>query len=448
MSKNLILILCLGSLMVKISAQPFWQLTNEFEYGPKTGITVLDDSCFLVSSSQGVMVSCDQGHSLEMMLASSAIFTVFAAPSGTILAGGAGKIFTSTDKGVSWDSVSIGGTHPVIQFAGLPDESLFAITGVLTIGSGYVGDGVFYSPDSGQTWMSRNEGLGNFLGCLKLTIDRNGRLYLAVIDELVTGNGGLFISDDQGLHWEHINIVIDGQGAVANDIKVSTTSGLSISGEDSLYFSFFGLADNSLVQLNIYKHIEDIRKANPWKVLSVFGGNAWYLDRPLNDIYFARNGVWFSSHWGTLNIGGTYISRNRGLTWEREDSGLGLSVDGFRSSQYFAEIGDDHIFMVQFLDERIYQHSEPTTPVQELPTYLTQVRLYPNLVGSGSRLNLEMPEAARKYEISLHDQNGRTWYSTSVRSDFVGLDPPPVAGTYFLRIGSDNHFIVRSLIVQ
>ncbi len=448
MLKNLILMLSLGSLMVRSSAQPFWQLTNEFEYGPKTGITVLDDSCFLVSSSQGVMISCDQGQSLEMVLASSAIFTIFATPSGTILAGGAGKIFTSTDRGVSWDSVSIGGTHPVIQFAGLSDGSLFAITGVLTIGSGYVGDGVFYSPDSGQTWMSRNEGLGNFLGCLKITSDRNGRLYLAVIDEMVTGNGGLFISDDQGLHWEHINIVINGQGDVANDIQVSTTSGLSISGEDSLYFSFYGLADNSLVQLNIYKHIDDIRQANPWKVLSVLGGNAWYLDRPLNDIYFARDGVWYSSHWGTLKVGGTYISRNRGLTWERHDSGLGLSVDGFRSSQYFAEIGDGHIFMVQFLDERIYQHSEPTTPVQELPDYLTRITLYPNLVDPGSRLNLKMPEAARKYQITLYDLHGRSWHSTTVRSEFVSLNTPPVAGTYYLRIGSDGHFIIRPLIVQ
>lgn len=448
MFKNSILILSLASLIVKTSAQSFWQLTNEFEYGPKTGITILDDSCFLVSSSQGVMISCDLGHSLEMVLKSSAIFTVFATPSGIILAGGVGKIFTSMDKGVSWDSVSIGGNHPVIQFTGLPDGSLFAITGVLTIGSGYVGDGVFYSPDSGQTWMSRTEGLGNYLGCLKITSDRNGRLYLAVIDELVTGNGGLFISDDQGLHWEHINIVINGQGTVANNIRVATTFGLSISGEDSLYFSFYGLADNSLVQLNIYKHIGDIDKPDPWKVLSVFNGNAWYLDRPLNDIYFARNGIWYSSHTGTLKVGATYISRNRGLTWERQDSGLGLSVDGFRSSQYVAEIGDGHIFMVQFLDERIYQRSEPTTPVQELPDYLTRVRFYPNLVSSGSRLNLEMPEAARKYEISLYDLNGRSWYSTSVRSDFVSLDSPPVAGTYFLGISSENHFIVRPLIVQ
>ncbi|MCG6186954.1 WD40/YVTN/BNR-like repeat-containing protein [Maribellus maritimus] len=219
--------------------QQFWDTTNEFWGGPKTGITITHDSVIIVSTNSAVMKSTNECEQLEKVLSASEIYSVFSTKEGKIFAGGLGKIFFSSDFGINWDSVSIHSNYPVIEFAENSTADIFAIT------SDYdEGDGVYYSGDHGVNWEKRNSGLGTHLGCSNIAVDKNDLLYLTISDEQNVGFGGLFVSDDDGLTWEKISVSVN---LLSNPIRIGTTTGLSVLPNDSIYLSFYGLASNYLI---------------------------------------------------------------------------------------------------------------------------------------------------------------------------------------------------------
>ena len=48
-----------------VFGQSFWQLTQEFEGGPKTGIAFINDSVLLVGLTNGIIRSCDEDRTFE-----------------------------------------------------------------------------------------------------------------------------------------------------------------------------------------------------------------------------------------------------------------------------------------------------------------------------------------------------------------------------------------------
>lgn len=206
-----------------MSAQKFWLTTYSFPGGPKTAITIAQDSCIFLGTVDKVLRSCDNNFSWDTTLHSKNIFSLFTTGNGRILAGGAGLIFYTNDNGDTWDSVALQHNYPVIKFIQTNDGDIFAITGILDIEKGFVGAGVYYSDNNGKQWEQRNNGLGNFLSCEQIATDRNGRIYLAVADEYVTGNAGLFYSDDKGQLWQNVLIKIDGKNVIDNTLKIGNT---------------------------------------------------------------------------------------------------------------------------------------------------------------------------------------------------------------------------------
>ena len=208
------------------------------------------------------------------------------------------------------DSVKLNSIYPVQQITENPQGHLFAITSTLDSEKGYVGDGVFFSDDQGKTWTQRNTGLGNYKSCERIACDKNGRIYLTVADEHVSGNGGLFVSSDNGLSWQHIDIRIDGKNAISNEIKVANTTGLTVTPDDSLIVSLSGIAVNTLVQLNIKKSIATVSNDSFWKPFNITNTNSWWYDRMLGNVYFSKNGDRYSSVSGSVSQGGTYLQKN------------------------------------------------------------------------------------------------------------------------------------------
>ena len=98
-----------------------------------------------------------------------------------------GGIFRSTDRGVSWSSIS----------RNLPNDS---IRGIVPIGKDVVvatGKGIFQWKDGQQRWHARNEGLTN-LAIQSLIIAETGDWYVGT-------SSGAFRSDDGGEHWKNIS---------------------------------------------------------------------------------------------------------------------------------------------------------------------------------------------------------------------------------------------------
>jgi hypothetical protein len=428
--------------------QSFWELTYEFPGGPKTGIALAKDSCLFVGLLTGIIRSCDEGYSFENALQSTSIATVFASRSAKVFAGGAGRIYASNNLGETWDSVSLPTVYPVLQIIDTPNGGLFAITGA-DIGLG--GDGVFYSADNGRTWVERNNGLSRLdRNCQRIVADRKGRLYLAVADEYATGGGGLFISENDGLWWERVQIVFDGKGNVENQLRIISATGLSISPQDSLYISFEGRAGNALVRLNLHKHLNAIKDHNRfWTRLEVFNSVNWWEDRMLNNIYFSSKGLRLSSVSGPISQGATYLSSDKDGTWQRIDAGLGANILGMRHSQYFVEKSNGRLFMVQYLDERIYKlKADRPTPVKTPARPSFPLKIYPNPVAPGQPFYIDKPSGLPNYQIDIFDAAGRRHEAIQSDDMRTPVNAPATPGIYFIRVDTGNKGRTLQLIVQ
>lgn len=448
--RSCLIVICIGLLsLVTTFGQSFWGLTYSFPGGPKTGITLAQDSCLLVGLTAGVIRSCDEGYSFDKVLHTPVVFTIFSTRSGMVVVGGAGKIYRTEDLGESWDSVTLGSIYPITQLLEDHDGGLFAISGTLDVELGFVGDGVFYSADQGNTWTKRNQGLGNYLSCERIAIDKNGRLYLAMADEYVTGHSGLFLSDNKGLSWKHIDIHIDGKGIIPGHIKINRTMGLSVSPLDSVYFSLSGVAGNALVEVNLSKHISQVPENSFWNSIKVFDSVSWWLDRPLYNIHFAANGTMFSSTKGSINTGATYFSTDLGRTWKSQDNGLGLDVSGRRNTQYFAEKSNGRLFMVQLLDERIYQTDiDRPTPVKNPNSPLPDLQLFPNPVAKQAEIFLRGTENLTEISISIFDMMGRPLMTQRLESGQYSFEAPLTAGIYWVGMVSGGDKKTLRLVVQ
>lgn len=450
-SKHLTKLLWALFLMLSVSAsraQEFWKTTNEFPGGPKTGITISNDSCLFAGLVNGVIKSINDGQNFETVLTAPAIFTIFSSKKGDVFAAGAGKIYRTTDLGESWDTISLPTFYPITQLIENNDGDFFAITGVLDIDLGYLGDGVLFSEDNGTTWEKRNAGLGKYTSCERISIDQYGTLYLAVADEYVTGNAGLFVSDNNGLQWEHINITIDGKCVVPDKIKIGNTMGLSVSNEDSIYFSFTGTAVNALVRLNTSKSIHDIKKDNFWNVFKIFESVSWWLDRPINNIHFAQNGNRYSSSRGSTNTGATYYLEKDSTIWKKTDSGLGINIYGLRYFQYFAEKADGSIFMIHLLDEKIYKLSAKGQPTTVPDNEINEHRIYPNPVNAGESIFISHTNGLGNYTVSIIDINGRIIQTTNSRRNKLSMEAPHNPGLYLIQIEKQPVKLVSKLLVR
>jgi hypothetical protein len=83
-------------------AQKFWLTTYEFPGREKTGITITPNGCLLVSLTNGVIKSCDEGNSFSTVLNSSQVYSIYSNSLGEIFVGGTGKILRSFDNGQTW----------------------------------------------------------------------------------------------------------------------------------------------------------------------------------------------------------------------------------------------------------------------------------------------------------------------------------------------------------
>lgn len=421
------------------TAQQFWLTTYEFPGGVKTSLARSGDSTLFVGTAAGVIRSFNQGYKFDTVLTRGNIFSLFVSSGNTLYAGSAGKIYSSVNLGTSWDSATLNLNFPVIKIIENTNGHLFAITG-LTDNNGFTGAGVYFSDNGGTSWVQRNTGLGVYLCCDEITADKNGRIYVAVADELATGNAGLFYSDNEGQQWNHIDITFDGKNAVANNLQVVKTSGLSVSPDDSLFISFEGIAVNTLVNLNLCKSIADVTSNSQWQNLQVRNAGNWWNDAQLNTIHFAHNGDRYSSRKGTVSTGGTYFCKNGTYTWHRHTEGLGLDIDGNFNYQLFTETSKGKVFMVQLLGELInvtdtsrYTPTGIYAPVEDRDV----ITVYPNPASANGEFSIVFNNGYTAQHIVLLDATGRQIYELRTGRGKTTLTAPREKGMYLIQI-SDN----------
>ncbi len=331
-------------------AQDNWSIIPSFPGNAKTSFAGLQDSILFVGTGNGVWRTGDAGFTWKRSLKSNTIYSVYASRSGKVLAGGEGKIFYSSNKGLEWDSVTVATNFPISKITETRSGEFFFITGASTT-DGYAGDGVFYNNGDLLNWEARNNGLGNIaLYCEQISVDAHDRIYLGLGDEYVSGAGGLFISENKGVSWQKISLEAKNLGIV----KTSNVYGISITPDDSVIFSVSGVVANFSVTLNMIKHKDDLNESSAWRLIRAGSSNTWWLTGILNPIHFAASGEWYSSISAPLSNGGSYVSVDKGATWTKFNTGLGISQTLQYESLMFYETSYGRIFTSQFLDDRIY----------------------------------------------------------------------------------------------
>ncbi len=397
-------------------AQGFWYTTRDFPGGPKTTLAGLEDSILVVGTANGIWRSDNEGYSWTKKLSSSYVFSLHASSTGTIVAGGNGKLFLSHNKGVSWDSLSVPTSFPIIKIVENKDHEYFLIASGFTNEEGFVGDGVFYNNGDLKTWVQRNTGLPiNLRSVEQLAVDKNGRIYLTLPDENTTGLGGLYFSDDDGLMWQQSPLVVNNLGT----IKVLNSFSISISPQDSVIVSVNGTAVNISTRLNLIKHINDVANNSPWRPLSIRKSINWWEDLNLNNIHYAKNGDWYSSVSSSISTGGSFYSIDRGLTWVRRTMGMGISRTDRYENNFHYEASTGKVFMVQLLDERVYYTNE---------SLLNPVTLSGNITDDQGKLLAGVTIDAKNVRVGSNMQGD---FSVIVPSGWSGKISPSMGNYVF-----------------
>ncbi len=438
-----------ASLVVLVSwlhAQQFWLTTYEFPGGAKTAIALKGDSTLFVATAAGITRSYDQAYKFDTCFTNPNIFALYITANQNILAGGVGKIYRSTNNGQTWDSAMLNNSFGVIKILQLPNGHLFAITAALS--GNFTGGGIYYSDNDGQTWVQRNNGLGNYLYLDGLTSDNNNRVYVTAADEYSTGNAGLFYSDNEGQLWNHVPIVFDGQNAVNDNLQVTVTRGLTVAPNDTLYFSFEGVADNTAVQVNLCKHINDVTGSAKWVQNKISNSNMFWMDKVLGNIHTAHNGDWYSSNANTISTGGTFFRKANTPNWQRHDEGLGLDIYQRRNWHQYVETSAGRIFMIQNLDERIYV----TDTSRYTPTGLHDIQtpieatVYPNPVSAGNKINITTTVGTNETAL-LIDITGRAIATYNMAETGPTISTPDKSGVYILQVVTNKGVSSKRLIV-
>ena len=276
-----------------------------------------------------------------------------------------------------------------------------------------------------------------------LTADKNGRLYVTAADELSTGNAGLFYSDNDGQQWNHVDITFDGKNSVTDALQVTRTRGLTAAPNDSLYFSFEGIADNTGVQVNLRKHLNDITTGSKWDQYQVSNTNMFWMDKVLGNIHIAQNGDWYSSNANTLSTGGTFFRKANTTNWNRHDEGLGLDIYQRRNWHQFAVISTG-----RYLDERIYVTDTSRYTPTAIPDIRTPVEaiVYPNPVNASGYITITTDENITRTTMLL-DITGRVVATYRMEGNNITIHGPDKSGIYILQLLTNKGIATQRLVV-
>lgn len=217
-------------------------------------------------------------------------------------------VMLSTDRGVTWDSVSSGLPVNKVLSIAVADTDLYATS---------FSDGVYVSCDNGTHWSYASNGI---VGSDITSLSGNGSNIYAVF-----GNDSIFSSTDDGNTWV-ADTGLTGTGhiwgvtVIGTEVYVPTEGGIFTSSDSGKTWShFYGWARA------IVKSGTNLVLASSRVYFSTNGGVSWLLanNSPSNS---GPSGIFCLATTGTdvfaAGDGGIYRSTDNGEDWDDVDSNL------------------------------------------------------------------------------------------------------------------------------
>ncbi|MGE5498121.1 MAG: hypothetical protein ACM3Q2_08630, partial [Syntrophothermus sp.] len=233
-------------------------------------------------------------------------------------------IFRSTDYGSNWDSVNNGLPLKELRVNGLVLRGDTVFAGVYTGNYGRV----YFSADSGRSWINSSKGLPEFTTVTTLAAG-NHRLFAATTD-------GIYRSADDSLNWLAVNKGITDKSFSSLFVKGDTIYAGTGSGGKGIYRSFDGGENWSILTtglkettiLTITGNNGNFIAAADWKnvIFSKDGGDIWttaggYLPAPrINTLAVIDSSILVGT-----DESGVFLSTNNGSVWKAVNNGMNNS---------------------------------------------------------------------------------------------------------------------------
>ncbi len=236
--------------------------------------------------------STDNGNNWDNLIGFPEFNNIFITPNGYYFAARgefSGKgLLLSTDKGITWNSISIDIESWTIDDLVMDNENrLFILTSKLENNIWYYG--IYRSTNLGITWTRITKGVGDQQFC-NLYVNKKGTLFINPM--ILFAPAPIYKSSDHGDSWKQI----PGKFIAANMV---------FSDSDEIYISSYD------GEYNIQKSIDD---GVTWSKISIPSGNILY------QIAITKSGKLITYSYSK----GIYTSSDNGATWSQSNSGLPL----------------------------------------------------------------------------------------------------------------------------
>lgn len=243
----------------------------------------------------------------------------------SILAGTSGYgIYCFINNDSSWVSINKGLANPFISSITVSQKNIFV---------GTIFGGVFISTDYGESWKAANNGLTNsVVKCLASTSDESGNNYVfAGTNYDGTGQGGVYISANNGESWTQVNNGLK-RDRVGNIDVMSIAISPAIDGKNYLFASI--LNDDDGISTDIY--YSDNFGSNWYKATTGLKGKQSY-----RNFAFYTNGSGGNYIFTGASIHEFYRSSIENVNWELVNSKNTLSVDARFGVNTLTVLGDE-----------------------------------------------------------------------------------------------------------
>lgn len=334
-----------------------------------------NNSVYVASTAAGILRSTDNGdnwsivnNGLDFTYGIVYYLKLYVDPQGKLWTGTTGGgTYLSVNHGDNWHRASL--INSEVSSLAILSDYVFAATWT---------NGVFRSPDNGNTWQDVNSGIPTE-SIFSLGVAPNGKVFAG------TYAFGLYRSNDSGSTWQHLTNGLPDSTSIYRDIRsiAFDSSGNSyVGGYNGVFLSTNvgdtwtrqstglpgGQAVNALAVIN-----HEIVLAGLWNgklFQSSDSGSHWIQSNPstnwsyISDISIDGNN---NIYVGT-GYDGVYRSTNSGGSWHQVNEGLGslkvTSIYAFKNQELFATTFDGGLFHSTNSGQNWYRLADSVLPTR------------------------------------------------------------------------------------
>lgn len=442
----------------------FWQETASSptllaDYGNTCVAINPNNTLFVGTFVSGIFRSVDDGATWEnvVYIRDSTVNKIICRGAEEVFAIVGNKVYYSANSGDTWVQNKVPTTYPLTDIELLGTQKIVVSTAdVVTTSPGnsdYYGDGVFVSEDNGITWTNRSAGLQHFKAITNLAVGNNN-IMVASMASYTGFKGGLYFSMNEGLEWIQMPMFrYYGKRfhELLSPAQIYEVYCLEFDKADNLYMSYHGSGGNFGMEGGLYNNIYRALADSLWTPLPVNNLGFDFDFRGFSSLYFANNQTHVYSSLetqGSVSHGGAFRKNRNDEFFKRKVFGIYPVRESLLKVQY-AENSEGRIFAVQTFDHRVYftDSSAFSTGIEHVRKM--ELDVYPNpsqhYVSIGG-----LDQNERIEHVWLYDIRGQLMQEQAFldNNQFIFDINKEYNGLYILKIQTDKSFYSQKIKIE